>query len=45
MNASDNVVRGGLTTKPVDVADLLTIVDSDPLDDPVMPLGYRVSAE
>ena len=45
MGASDNVVRGGLTTKPVDVADLLTIVDAEPLDDPVMPLGYRVSAE
>jgi mannose-6-phosphate isomerase len=39
MNASDNVVRGGLTTKPVDVAALLAIVDSDPLDDPVMPLA------
>ena len=39
MGASDNVVRGGLTTKPVDVADLLRIVDPEPLDDPVMPIG------
>ena len=39
MGASDNVVRGGLTTKPVDVADLLTIVDAEPLDNPVMPTG------
>ena len=39
MGASDNVVRGGLTTKPVDVDDLLAVVDSEPLDDPVMPLA------
>ena len=37
--ASDNVVRGGLTTKPVDVAELLAIVDPEPLDDPVMPIA------
>ena len=29
MGASDNVVRGGLTQKPVDVDDLLAVVDSD----------------
>ena len=30
MGASDNVVRGGLTVKPVDVAELLQIVDLAP---------------
>jgi len=37
MGPSDNVVRGGLTTKPVDVDDLLAIVDPTPLADPVVP--------
>lgn len=37
MGPSDNVVRGGLTTKPVDVDDLLTVVDPTPLADPVWP--------
>jgi mannose-6-phosphate isomerase len=36
MGASDNVVRGGLTVKPVDVDDLLAVVDPTPLPDPVM---------
>ena len=36
MGASDNVVRGGLTRKPVDVPELLRVVDTTPLDDPVM---------
>lgn len=36
MSASDNVVRGGLTVKPVDVDLLLEIVDPTPLVDPVM---------
>ena len=36
MGASDNVVRGGLTTKPVDVDELLAIVDPTPLEQPVM---------
>lgn len=36
MYASDNVVRGGLTVKPVDVDVLLDIVDPSPLDEPVM---------
>ena len=30
MGASDNVVRGGLTTKPVDIDDLLAVVDPTP---------------
>ncbi len=37
MGASDNVVRGGLTVKPVDVDDLLAVLDPTPLADPVLP--------
>lgn len=37
MGASDNVVRGGLTTKPVDVDLLLDTVDPTPLLDPLLP--------
>ncbi len=37
MGASDNTVRGGLTDKPVDVDDLLAVVDPTPLPDPVLP--------
>jgi mannose-6-phosphate isomerase len=36
MGASDNVVRGGLTDKPVDVDDLLDVADPTPLAEPVM---------
>jgi len=36
MGASDNVVRGGLTVKHVDVSELLRIVNTTPLADPVM---------
>ena len=36
MGASDNVVRGGLTEKPVDVDDLLAVADATPLPEPVM---------
>jgi mannose-6-phosphate isomerase len=36
MGASDNVVRGGLTAKPVDVDDLLDVADPVPLAEPVM---------
>jgi mannose-6-phosphate isomerase len=36
MNASDNVVRGGLTVKEVDVELLLEVVDPAPLRDPIM---------
>lgn len=41
MGASDNVVRGGLTTKAVDVDELLAVLDPTPLPDPVMPIGDR----
>lgn len=34
MSSSDNVVRGGLTSKHVDVAELLRIVSCTPIDDP-----------
>lgn len=36
MGASDNVVRGGLTVKRVDVEELLRIIDPTPLPEPVM---------
>jgi mannose-6-phosphate isomerase len=36
MGASDNVVRGGLTEKHVDVDELLRIIDASPLPEPVM---------
>jgi mannose-6-phosphate isomerase len=36
MGASDNVVRGGLTVKPVDVDELLRVVDPTSLDQPLM---------
>jgi mannose-6-phosphate isomerase len=36
MGASDNVVRGGLTTKHVDVDELLAVLDWTPLPDPVV---------
>jgi mannose-6-phosphate isomerase len=36
MKSSDNVVRAGFTTKHVDVAELLRIVDSTPLENPVV---------
>lgn len=36
MQASDNVVRGGLTVKPVDLDELLRIIDTTPLEQPVM---------
>jgi mannose-6-phosphate isomerase len=37
MRASDNVVRGGLTVKEVDVDELLRVFDPTPLADPVLP--------
>jgi mannose-6-phosphate isomerase len=37
LGASDNVVRGGLTTKPVDVDELLHVLDATPLARPVLP--------
>jgi len=36
MGNSDNVVRGGLTVKPVDVDELLAVVDPTPLAEPIM---------
>ena len=39
MGNSDNVIRGGLTVKHVDIDDLLAVVDPTPLDDPVLPRG------
>jgi mannose-6-phosphate isomerase len=39
MGASDNVVRAGLTVKPVDVDELLRIADPRPLEHPVLPRG------
>ena len=36
MNSSDNVVRAGFTTKHIDVRELLSLVDTHPLDDPVV---------
>ena len=41
MGASDNVVRGGLTTKEVDVDLLLDTIDTSPLAEPVLPLDDR----
>lgn len=41
MGASDNVVRGGLTHKPVDVDELLRIVDPTPLERPVLADSTR----
>ena len=42
MGASDNVVRGGLTVKQVDVDELLRVFDPTPLADPVLPADGRV---
>ena len=36
MGASDNVIRGGLTSKAIDVDELLRILRFEPLDDPVL---------
>ena len=41
MGSSDNVVRGGLTSKPVDVDLLLSTVDLTPLGEPVLPVAER----
>jgi mannose-6-phosphate isomerase len=41
MGASDNVVRGGLTVKHIDVDLLLATVDPTPLADPVLPATGR----
>lgn len=51
MGPSDNVLRGGLTPKHVDVEELLAVVDREPLLDPRLPaerlegaLAYRPAA-
>jgi mannose-6-phosphate isomerase len=41
MGSSDNVIRGGLTVKPVDVDELLRVVDPTPLTEPLLPIGSR----
>lgn len=41
MGASDNVVRAGLTAKPVDVDELLRVADLGALADPVLPRADR----
>lgn len=41
MAPSDNVVRGGLTVKHVDVDLLLDVVDTTPFDEPVLPPSDR----
>ncbi len=45
MGPSDNVVRAGLTRKPVDVDELLRIVDTTPLAEPRISRadGYRLN--
>ncbi|GMA27995.1 hypothetical protein [Arenivirga flava] len=37
MNASDNVLRGGLTPKHIDVPELLSVLDFRPLPAPYLP--------
>lgn len=47
MSSSDNVLRGGLTTKHVDVDELIRITDFEPLVDPRLPAheaGAHLSA-
>ncbi|MFZ4811887.1 MAG: mannose-6-phosphate isomerase, class I [Ilumatobacteraceae bacterium] len=39
MSASDNVVRGGMTTKHVDVEELLRVLVIEPLPDPRCPVS------
>lgn len=41
MGASDNVIRGGLTVKPVDVDELLSVVDPTPLAQPLLAAGSQ----
>ncbi len=36
MAASDNVLRGGLTKKPIDIAELMEVLDFNSLSDPVV---------
>jgi mannose-6-phosphate isomerase len=41
MGPSDNVVRAGLTSKPVDVDELLRVADLSPLEQPVLARSDR----
>jgi mannose-6-phosphate isomerase len=36
MASSDNVLRGGLTKKPIDVPELMQVLDFQPLEDPII---------
>ncbi|MDQ1125239.1 mannose-6-phosphate isomerase [Microbacterium sp. SORGH_AS 505] len=46
MAASDNVLRGGLTPKHIDVPELMRIVDTEPADAPVLaPRGDEEAGE
>jgi mannose-6-phosphate isomerase len=45
MGPSDNVIRGGLTTKAVDVDDLLAVLDPTPLAEPVMTGSGRLELD
>jgi mannose-6-phosphate isomerase len=47
MANSDNVLRGGLTSKHIDVPELVSVVDFEPLADPVLtatPVGDGISS-
>jgi len=39
MSSSDNVIRAGFTSKHVDVEELLRIVDTRPLENPIIHIG------
>jgi mannose-6-phosphate isomerase len=41
MSPSDNVIRAGLTVKPVDVEQVLSTVDATPLHNPILEDGLR----
>jgi mannose-6-phosphate isomerase len=43
MAASDNVLRGGLTAKHIDVDELLAVVDTTPAEVPVQPPSGAVT--
>lgn len=48
MANSDNVLRGGLTPKHVDVPELMRVLDFEPLDDPTVspaPVGQGIPGE
>jgi mannose-6-phosphate isomerase len=45
MGASDNVIRGGLTSKDVDIDDLLDVLDPTPIPHPVLDLATSYALE